>query len=84
MVLSAEIRLGFHENKYDKIPKMLVSEERKKMLYPKDDESIDDFIKRNNPIIFKHISTRDLFVIYFIILIIIGFAEIFYFATYTK
>lgn len=79
MVLSAEKRLLFHEKNDDKIPKMLVSEERKKMLNPNDDESIDDFIKRNQPIISKHISTRDLFVIYFILLIIIGFIEMFYF-----
>ena len=80
MVLSAEKRLGFHDENNNKTPKMLISEERKKMLHPKDDGSIDDFIKRNEPIIFRRISTRSLFVIYFIMLIIVGFAEIFYFA----
>lgn len=76
MVLSAEKRLGFHEENDDETPKMLISEERKKMLDPKDDESIDDFIKRNKSIISRRISTRRLFVIYFIMLILVGFAEI--------
>ena len=80
MVLSAEKRLGFHEKNDNETPKMLISEERKKMLYPKDDKSIDDFIKRNKPIIFRPISTRSLFVIYFGMLFIVGLAEIFYFA----
>ena len=80
MVLSAEKRLGFHEENDNKTPKMLISEERKEMLQSKEDKSIDDFIKRKQPIIFRRISTRSLFIIYFIMLIIIGFAELLYFA----
>jgi hypothetical protein len=86
-VLSIEKRLKFHEEYVDEIPKMIVSKDRKKKLKIKkdtNDESIDDFIERNHPIICKldSISTRSWFEFYFIALIIFGLIEIGYITKY--
>jgi hypothetical protein len=83
-VLSIEKRLGFHKENANEIPKMLVSKQRMEML--KTDESINDFIKRKQSIFCKlgSISTRNLFVLYFIFLLIFGIVEIIIFVFYLK
>ncbi len=87
-VLSIEKRLKFHDENPSETPKMLVSKRRKEMLKINGatDESIDDFINRKQSILCKlgSISTRNLFVFYFIVLFILGIVEIIIFAFYLK
>jgi len=76
-VLSIEERLGFHNEETDKNPKMLVSQDRKNKL--KGHGSIDDFKNGKLPILCRYTtSVRKLFLAYFMILFLIGIAELWF------